>query len=285
MIKMITATAHKGQGLSDFLSSYTPGQLEQTHGISVKGNNVMANLLQIYQQFLEMDDLPCLHSSLMAETSSIEEMIQYFKDDIKEVVLSPAEINAFLQKTIFYEDEGWYTGLTGIFVSVLMQQSYEAGHNKFHLNVELFPQLDNLAVLVQGTKKKPIEISMTGNIGEHFGQGAAYARLQATKNGKIGFVGCRTQKSTLTLYGDVSDVGFHSYDSNFIIHGNVKEGLFGPLFSGAQKSTCSIDGSFEGNKTKLVAQNCTFTTPYKKTYALLKKHVPKGNKVILLKTT
>ena len=280
MIPLIQA--ERGKGMDDLLSSYMPGHLEEAKRITIEGNNPLVHLLKIYEKFLYTDDLPCLHKSLMAETSSIEKMIEYFKDDVRKIVLTPAEISAFLVATIPYEKDGWYTGLTGIFVSVLIQQSYRAGNNQFYLDVEGLPKLDNLAVLIQGTAHKPIEVSVSGNIGGHLGHGATYALIQAASNYEFDFVGCRSQNSTIVLKGDMYDVGFHSEDTDFIIHGNVKEGLFGPLLYEAQRSTCSIDGSFEGDKIKMRAKKCIFRTPNKKTYAILKKQVPTGNRVIFL---
>ena len=272
----------KGRGLDDLIRGYTIGKLDESKKVSVTGSGLLIHLLQTYQKFLNNNNLPCLHTSLMAETYSIEKMIDYFKYDVKGTVLKPPEISAFLQMTITYEDHGWYRGLTGIFVSVLMQQSYDAGYNQFYFNIENFPKLDNLAVLVRGKEKKPIEVAISGNIGEHFGHGAAYASLQASSKSNLCFVGCRTQNSTLILRGNVQDLGFYSNDSNFIVYGDVKKERFGPLLYHAQRSSCLIDGSLEEIR-KTTADNCTFKTPNKKTYDLLKKSVPPGNRIILEK--
>lgn len=81
-----------------------------------------------------------------------------------EVVLSPEQINLFLQQTIPYENDIYYPTTTGLFLTKLMQDSYDAGNNRFCLNTgAIDTKIGWLGYKLTGRKKEPIEMRIEGD--------------------------------------------------------------------------------------------------------------------------
>ncbi|MFH1637423.1 MAG: hypothetical protein ABIB71_03290 [Candidatus Woesearchaeota archaeon] len=83
--------------------------------------------------------------------------------------LTPEQINSFLQSTIRYEDHKNYSQYTGLFITGLIQNSYDAGHKKFKLDMAPFTKkLHNLAYELKGTNQM-MGIRIYGELGNSCG--------------------------------------------------------------------------------------------------------------------
>lgn len=154
--------------------------------------------------------------------------------------LSPEQIDIFLQATIGYEPHnpyGWdtYGWDTGLFITRLIQNSYDAGNNKFKVRTKGTGLLDHFGRYLEGTKRRPIEVIIDGDVGSGCGADARYSRFAIS--GNAGF-GC----------------GGEAKHSAFCVSGNA-ESLCGEV---AEKSTFSISGN-TGNWCGRNAKGSTFS--------------------------
>ncbi|MFH1638128.1 MAG: hypothetical protein ABIB71_06905 [Candidatus Woesearchaeota archaeon] len=86
-------------------------------------------------------------------------------------ILEPQQINSFLQATKRYEDHENYSDNTGLFITHLIQNSHNAGNNKFTLNTKaLCKDIDGLGNYLKGKENNLLEIIVDGNIGRCCGQ-------------------------------------------------------------------------------------------------------------------
>ena len=139
----------------------------------------------------------------------------YCSKEITEV-LSPHEINAFLQLTVDY-DSRTHHHLGGFFITQLLRNAQAAGYSAFSLDTTAVGPLDHL-----GMDLKSIELLVTGPVGIHFCNGAA--------------------KSKITLIGTAEDFPFHNIKKSIVtIHGelNGQGGLecHGTTFRTSHKAT------------------------------------------------
>src|SRR3989344_3147907 len=122
---------------------------------------------------------------------------------LEKIVLNPNQINVFLQVIIEKESKQkimhWGTGL---YLSKLIQDSYNAGNNDFTLNTG-DTQINCLGYKIKGSKKKQIiQIKINGNVGN--------------------WCGLNTQNSTFNIKGNVGDeCGKKARHSTFTIEGDV----------------------------------------------------------------
>ncbi|MFH1638134.1 MAG: hypothetical protein ABIB71_06935 [Candidatus Woesearchaeota archaeon] len=88
-------------------------------------------------------------------------------------VLSPEEINSFLQATIKYEGHENYSFTTGLLITRLIQNSYDAGNKRFRLDTKaLSKDIHNIAYKLKGKEDNLLEIIVGGNVGNWCGDGA-----------------------------------------------------------------------------------------------------------------
>src|SRR3989344_7879657 len=113
----------KRTSLGDLLKEHEVGKVEVERKVEVK--NRFGELCREYEEVLEARD---------------------YKGKIKTIddILAPSEINAFLQTTIGFEQHPEYDLRTGMFISQLIQKSYDAGNNDFVLNTQKLKVLDHL---------------------------------------------------------------------------------------------------------------------------------------------
>ena len=98
-------------------------------------------------------------------------------------VLTPTECNTFLQSTNNYENHARYQGRTGLFVSKLIQCSYDAGYNDFKLDMNTLKSVDYLAYEISGTKKRMLKVVIKGEVEYNCGYGAKHSTLTIEKAG------------------------------------------------------------------------------------------------------
>ncbi|MFH1638129.1 MAG: hypothetical protein ABIB71_06910 [Candidatus Woesearchaeota archaeon] len=206
-----------------------------------------------------------------------------FKKIISEVnsVLSPRQINNFLQATIKYENYHNYDWNTGFFITRLIQNSHDAENNKFTLNTKaLSKDINGIGYKLKGRGNNVLEIivdgdaghgcgyeaenigklHIAGNVGDSFGYMAENIK-EIYIGGNTGNDCCCCDKNIGQIYigGDVG-----GYCSEYAR--NIKG-----LYIGGTAGLCCGRGG----------KNSTFKSSNKETLRLLKKNVPigEGNKI------
>ena len=177
----------------DFLAGYEPGKLEEVRKVQTVGTD-FSDLMEKFEQMLDSDD-----------GYSLDEMWQLVRHNpYLSEVLTPAEINYFLQATQQHESHKNYYNNTGVILSRLIQNSYCAGYNDFMLNTKNISRTDDLGTLLIGTEDCPLSITVQGNITNECGNRAEYSLF--TLNGTIGArCGLKAKHSTFTYNGAVGD--------------------------------------------------------------------------------
>jgi len=182
------------------------------------------------------------YRTLKNELSWIKKEKQIKKQKLE--TLKPAQINNLLlqiiretpkQKT---EDEQ-----TGLFLSKLIQKSYQAGNNDFILNTQDL-QIHCLGKKLVGKKERPIQITIQGNTGDSCGYESKNSIFNIKGNtgltcggesknstynieGKTkGWFGCKSKNSYFNLQGDTGEnCGAESKNSTYNIMGNATTDL------------------------------------------------------------
>ncbi|MFH1637491.1 MAG: hypothetical protein ABIB71_03640 [Candidatus Woesearchaeota archaeon] len=117
--------------------------------------------------------------SIKNEKTSMDGLLSRYEDALKgnihpeeiyyacrPVLLNPEEINEFLQSTAKYAEEKEYHRVTGPFITQLIQNSHDAGNNKFTLNTKaLTEDLNFLGDGLLGRGNGLLEIMVDGNVG------------------------------------------------------------------------------------------------------------------------
>ena len=94
-----------------------------------------------------------------------------FGEELENVVdvLTPFDINEFLQSTVSFEDLDGYASSTGWFVSCLMRNSYAAGHSQFTLDLRAIKPINSLGVSIKATESKKVYVTVLGEAGDNCG--------------------------------------------------------------------------------------------------------------------
>ncbi len=155
----------------------------------------------------------------------LEKKIQDYKSNMKIIdrctfILNPAEINDFLQKTIMYGQHENYRENTGIFITGLIQTSYNNSYNDFHLNTKNIKDIEKIAYGIKADKD-PLNIRVTGDVERGFGAFAENCRLYLEGAADLS-CGHGAKHSIFNIKGDVSDYcGEEATITVFNIYGNV----------------------------------------------------------------
>ncbi|MBI2669407.1 hypothetical protein HYX14_06210 [Candidatus Woesearchaeota archaeon] len=199
------AALRRGGGLDDVVRGMKPQKPEEVKPIETVGEHPFSALLEKYKAFLD-DRTYGDHHKKNADLTDI---------------LNPEHINAFLQSTVIHENHEKYKERTGLFLNSLLQNSYDAGHNDFQLNTKSTKPLDYLGAFLEGTKEKPIRLTITGNVGDWCGQESTNGIY--TLNGNVGeWCGWGSTYGTYMITGDVGRrCGYYSTNGIYTINGNV----------------------------------------------------------------
>ena len=153
----------KGHGIDHLVGGYSPGKVEEEKELA--SNPFFVSLFAKYEKAVYEDLVRLWQMDFILGENYVDE------------VLLPKQINAFLQATIQYMRPGYhFTENTAVFINKLIQNSYSAGNNGFHLNL---PVTDLLCVgsHLQGKKERPIELHVKGRAGAFSGWSSEYLNL------------------------------------------------------------------------------------------------------------
>ena len=114
----------------------------------------------------------------------------WLKDHVREIIL-PCDINIFVQQTRKCEDHKNYEQNTGLFISQLIKNSYEAGNNEFELDVGSLKPINGLASNVSGREKQKVRIVIKGKTGDGCGRDVRYSIFTIEEAGYLCGYGAR----------------------------------------------------------------------------------------------
>jgi len=160
---MTSLEIHKGKGIED-LVGYTP-KVEEARQITAESGSFQ-EIEVLYREKID----PKLGWNYAAIMDNVTQ------------VLTPKEINLFLQTTMKHEDHRNYVHNTGIFIAKLIQNSYNPDYNEFILDTTKLQQIHRIGYDVRGTPEKPIVISIIGNTGSNYGAKSRNATFNVTGN-------------------------------------------------------------------------------------------------------
>ncbi len=255
-------------GIDDLLKDYKPQPLaEPPSPIVVVGENKFTALMERYKRFLD------------EERIWFEPIIKYYNaiEDISKI-LTPEEINQFLQMTIEIESHDNYQVRTGIFLSRLIQNSYDAGNNDFHLDTtSLTRHLTYFCMLIEGEEERPININIRGDVGYSFGFKSQYAKFTITGNVGL-WLSTYSKFCNIFTTGNVGPwAGNASHHCTYTLAGNVESNLG----ENSQQSNYFIGGTL-GNCVGINAMNCVYKTSNLKTLHELVKYLSNKNKIYFI---
>lgn len=163
---MMSVTARKGKGLDDTINGLIPAPLEESHAVRRTGISTYDRLLQKYEQLLSLHRF----TPFEAQEKDLDACI----DAITEI-LTPLQINSFYQGLVRYEHRGRnHVDGVGLFLSILIQNSYDAGNNDFMMETELSKKPNYLGTSIRGTAERPLILTVHGDVGDGFCSGGEY---------------------------------------------------------------------------------------------------------------
>ncbi|MFH1638131.1 MAG: hypothetical protein ABIB71_06920 [Candidatus Woesearchaeota archaeon] len=114
-------------------------------------------------------------------------------------ILTPQQINSFLQATMIYENHNNFSANTGFLITRLIQNSHDAGNNKFTLNTGGLKEIDCISYGLKGKENKLLEIIVAGNARHHCGNGAENIQ-ELYISGDIGYCCAWEAKNIKEIY-------------------------------------------------------------------------------------
>ncbi|MFH1638029.1 MAG: hypothetical protein ABIB71_06395 [Candidatus Woesearchaeota archaeon] len=213
------------------------------------------------------------------------------------IVLTPEQINSFLQATIRCERHKNYQWTTGFFITRLMQNSHNAGNNKFTLNTKaLSKDIHHIGWPLKGRGDNLLEVIIDGDVGNDCGLGAKNIE-QFYIGGNAG-PGCGSGAENIGQFY----IGRNAGNECGALAENIGQLYIGES-AGDDCGACAEDigqlyicgnvgkrcgewaenirelyiGGNAGDECGKQAENSTFKTPNKETLQLLKENVSKGH--------
>ncbi|MFH1637621.1 MAG: hypothetical protein ABIB71_04330 [Candidatus Woesearchaeota archaeon] len=251
--------------IDDFLKGYSKLETpDERMDSKVEGTLLFDRGLKEYEKLLQNEDLFKIPSPL----------------DKLDAILTPQQINSFLQSTIRYEQNENYICYTGAFISRLMQNSYNARHNGFFFNTSALKEIDNMAYKIKGTHLNPIRVKIEGNVGTFCGQNSQHVSLDIT--GEVSeSCGQLAKNIEVRIDGNSGPkCGLNSIDSKFMITGDAEFSL------GNSSVNCEfILKRLAEGPSGWEAKKSVFKTPNSYSLEVFKKSVicGLGNKIYFIK--
>jgi hypothetical protein len=195
------------RNIEDVIGSHTPQAAESESRIEVV-DDVFKELFMTYEKLLGK-----LMTHVYVNKDDFIHDPEYGPYDIEPIraVLTPAQINTFLQATRPYEDGEHYAMTTGFVVSRLIQQSFRAKNNDFFLDTTHLKPIDYIGYNIDGRAFRNLRLHIEGDVGDYCASEAKHITftLQGNAAKKLGG---SARESELTVIGNagteaVSSVG------------------------------------------------------------------------------
>lgn len=252
--------AKKGRGLDDVLKDIIPGTVEEFKN-PVGGSQRYSHLFHFYERMLDYDLSNIKRCYLNEKIKTIDEHVGEIAEQIPDI-FPPLEINALLQATLPYEGRLFYSLVTGMFITRLLQSSFDAGYNDFILDTTVLPEIHDIAKKLCGTPEKRLNLKVIGNVGS-FGNSARYCSVLS--NGNADFYGFGALDCRFELHGRVIAAAQDCTNSEFI-------------FYDAMGKPVNINRGIHRT------QDSTFKTTVRENIPILRETIPKnrGNKIYFI---
>ena len=207
-------SVHARLDLDRILEGLNPDSVEEKKRIKVQGGNKLARVCRKYEQFYKIDQHFSNIQWQLKKDRFVRNPRYRFHGLRLPEVLSPVEINSFVQSKLDVELDFDTRFKSELFLSKLIQNSYAAGFQDFKLLLDKpnwsFPWY------LLGNFSNPLKMAIHGSLSSH---GYGVEGVNTTLYGNV-FRIENMQSSFLEVYGDV---GFESCnnarDSTFIFHG------------------------------------------------------------------
>jgi len=149
-----------------------------------------------------------IHDRTLRKYGDAENYFSLLRPIVTEV-LTPSQINKFLQYTIKHDSSNMYNG---VFVTLLIQNSYNNNHNNFFLDSKALTYvLQGIGYKLKGKKQDRINLTINGDVGCGCGEEARELNLFAVNAGA--FCGEEAVSSRFTITGNVEE--FCGRDATF----------------------------------------------------------------------
>jgi hypothetical protein len=223
----IAAIKRKDEGFGidgslDGLFGYTPDDVESTKGIEVITSGDLSEVLKEFVNYLDNED---------------DDKSHLFSN----IILTPDEINRFVNHLPAFESYERYIFDTGKFVSNLVKQSYQSSHNNFHFDLNGVPLFYGLCSYISGNSEfDRIKINIKGDVGMSLFRysnyintiidgnvGGSFADNSNSVTAKIdgnvgGNCGCASKRLVIKINGEVKkNCAYLSTNFMGIIKGNI----------------------------------------------------------------
>ena len=194
----------------DSLFGYTANDIENISEIEVIDDGDVSAAIGDYRIFLEKE---IRFDRVKGECDT-------------KIVLSPSQIEMFLQKTSKFHQHKNYSKHTGSFLSSLIQNSYNEGHNDFYFNLHNQPLISRLGRNICARDNNPLNLYVDGNLGNSVMTDSKY--IDVVIKGNVGeFFSSSSENNNVWIKGNVeNDFMIYSFNSKAIIKGDVGS-LFG----------------------------------------------------------
>jgi formylmethanofuran dehydrogenase subunit C len=217
---MESVEVRKGKGsIDDVLGSHTEQTVEETMQIDAPGSKQLERAIERFELLMDV--------YVHVERKEAGKFTRKFAQD---VLLNPGQIYA-LSMHIASPDRSYQFGplgsmdgmsWAGKFLTAIIQNSYDAGHNRFRIDLrEAQHKLCYLGHNLRGEKGRAVMLEIDGDVGSECGQGTAYAEFNIRGNAESG-CGEIAKDSTFNITGNTGNFfGSRAVNSAFNIQGNV----------------------------------------------------------------
>ena len=236
--------ARKGQGIERVIDSLTPRRIEEFTPPKVE-NGLIAQAFGTYLAYLQDENCYAFGKVKYGLEEEIYERVKS---------LDAQQVSGFLETVKICESFDHHKALFPYFLDVLIQKSYDGGHNDFTIHSSQLPEEERTCVIfsdLKGKKENPLRIKI------------------------------RTQKPHL-YFGFSSETGSGMEYCSFDIYGNITSNTEDlPYGDGAKYCTYVHHGILKLKEPDSMndptsPENCTFKTTNKRTLQMLQQSVP-GN--------
>ena len=284
LLMEIDTAIKKSKGIDRLVSGYSPGKVEEERKIETTDSK-LGCLLDVYEEALE-----CMGSWDDNSDEDYDWIECYLKSKRRrETILSPQEMNSFLQLTYIFTGDFMYQKNTSVFLNRLLQVSYDAGHNEFCLNTNSLPPFDFLGSSVRGNRKRPLKITVDGNLGKQAFSNTEYVHGRVMGDVYESFASNCSHSRYLVEGNALSTrpegwggFGFGARSSDLIVKGDA---CLYELGSQAERSCFEIGGKGI-MQVELIghgAERCTFKARHSGLVQVFNRFIRQGNRVILVR--
>ena len=258
-ITMSSSTyARKGGGIADLIQQFEIAPLEESKDLRPQQPTRMKLLIDIYQGYLTQERF------YIDDPDDVR--YGFFKEDaLKHLLIAPtpAETNVFVQSNPQFEEQKNNIDIFSPFVTRLLQNSYDHGHNNFMIAQNTISKIvwDSFGAMLTGQKEKPLQIELGADVETYFMHGTTYVHAKLVGNAQNNFGGS-AQYSTLEATGIVETCAEKAQESTFIIN-EVLNANWG---------------------SEDAPDKCIFKTHNPKTKQSLVENLPSGNRIIYVRS-